>query len=131
MAKGGSLTTDLEDEGEQNVDFHMAICPNQSLLVEELKSKFEAIDRRFDTLFERMNDNRNIFENPAPKPVIPNSDSQVIYKQISDVLEQWTGRHTQNYFELKYVSQLLNAFSEDHYQRNGLNLVLQRGPGGQ
>ena len=94
--------------------------------MEQLKSKFEAIDRHFDTLFEYMNDDGNIFETPVPKPVIPKSDSQVIYKQISDVIEQWTGRDTENYFELKHISQLLNAFSEDLYQGNGLGLVLPR-----
>ena len=86
MARGGGLVDPDLDEGEQNIDFPMAIRPNQFLLVEKLKPKFEAIDRCLDTLFKRMNDNRNIFENPAPKPVIPNSDSQVIYKQVSDVL---------------------------------------------
>ena len=52
--------------GEQTLDFPMAIRPNQSLLVDELKSKFEGIDRRFDTLFERLNDNSNFNANPVP-----------------------------------------------------------------
>ena len=62
--------------------------------MEELKSKFENKDRRFDALFERMNNNGNA--DPVPKIVISSTDSQVICKQISDVLEQWTGRRTQN-----------------------------------
>ena len=110
-------------ESEQDI-FPLTIRPNQSLLVEELKSKFENIDRRFDSLFEHMNINGNV--NPPPKTVASNSDSQVICKQISDVLEQWTGRRTQNYFELKHIFQLLNAFCEERYRGNGLNLVLQR-----
>ena len=117
---------DFENRGEQNLDFPMAIRPNQSLLVEELKSKFEGIDRRFDTLFERLNDNSNFNANPAPKSVTPNPDAQIICRQISEVLQQWTGRHTQNYFELKHISQLLTAFEKNHYQGNGLHLVLQR-----
>ena len=71
-----------------------------------------------------MNNSGNL--NPPPKTVTPDSDSQVICKQISDVLEQWTGRHTQNYFELKHIFQLWNAFSAERYHGNGLNLVLQR-----
>ena len=102
----------------------ITIRPNQSLLVEELKSKFENIDRRFDSLFERMNNNGNL--NPPPKTVAPDSDSQVICKQISDVLDQWTGRRAQNYFELKHIFQLFNTFSAERYHGNGLNLDLQR-----
>ena len=110
-------------EGENNV-FPLTIRPNQSLLVEELKSKFQNINRHFDSLFECMNNNGNV--NPPPRAVASNSDSQVVCKQISDVLEQWTGRCTQNYFEQKHILQLLNAFSEERYHGNGLNLVLQR-----
>ena len=73
-----------------------------------------------------MNDNSNFNANQVPKPVTPNSDAQIVCRQILEVLQQWTGRHTQNYFELKHISQLLNAFAEDHYQGNGLRLVLQR-----
>ena len=116
--------TGLQEEGEENLGFPMAIRPNQSLLVEELKSKFEGIDRWFETSLEHLNDNRNFNENPVSKPVIPNPDTQIICRQISDVLQQWTGRQTQNYFELKHISQSLNAFSEDRYQGNGLYLVL-------
>ena len=126
MAKGGSAVDNLVHAGEQTLDFPMAIRPNQSLLVDELKSKFEGIDRRFDTLFERLNDNSNFNANPVPKPVTPNPDVQIICKQIAEVLQQWTGRRTQNYFELNHISQLLNAFAEDRYQGNGLRLVLQR-----
>ena len=117
---------DFNNEGEQNLDFPMAIRPNQSLLVEELKSKFKGIYCRFDTLFELLNDNSNLNANPVPKPVTPNPDAQIICRQISEVLQQWTGRHTQNYFELKHISQLLNAFSEDRYQGSGLCLVLRK-----
>ena len=126
MAKQGDVMDDFENRGEQNLDFPMAICPNQSLLVEELKSKFEGIDRRFYTLFERLNDNSNFNANTVPKPATPNPTAHIICRQISKVLQQWTGRHTQNYFELKHISQLLNAFAEDCYQGNGLRLILQR-----
>ena len=64
-------------EAVQNV-FPITIRPNQSLLVEELKSKFENVDHRFDSLFERMNNSENL--NPPPKTVAPDSDSQVICK---------------------------------------------------
>ena len=109
-------------EGEQGI-FPLTICPNQSLLVEELKSKFENVDRHFDSLFERINNNGSA----APVPnSMSNTESQLICNQISEVLEQWSGRRTQNYFELKHISQLLKAFSEECYHGNGLNLVLQR-----
>ena len=123
LARGGGIIDGQGPEGEQTV-FPLTISPNQSLLVEELKSKFENIDRRFDSLFERMNNDGNL--NQQPKTVAPDSDSQVICKQISDVLDQWTGRRTQNYFELKHIFQLLNAFSAERYHGNGLKLVLQR-----
>ena len=55
-------------EGEQ-AGFPLTIRPNQSLLVEELKSKFENIDRRFDSLFEHMNNDGNL--NLQPKTVAP------------------------------------------------------------
>ena len=42
-----------DKKGEQGI-FPLTIRPNQSLLVEELKPKFENIDRRFDSSFERM-----------------------------------------------------------------------------
>ena len=113
MAKQGDVMDDFENRGEQNLDFPMAICPNQSLLVEELKSKFEGIDRRFYTLFEHFNDNSNFNANTVPKPATPNPTAHIICRQISKVLQQWTGRHTQNYFELKHISQLLNAFAEE------------------
>ena len=71
-----------------------------------------------------MDNNGNIV--PAPKTLISNSESQIICKQISEVLKQWFGRRTQNYFELKHVFWLLNTFSEERYHGNGLNLVLQR-----
>ena len=77
MAKGGDVMDDFENRGEQNLDFPTAIRPNQSLLVEELKSKFEGIDHRFDTLFECLNDNSNFSTNPVPKSVTPNPDESV------------------------------------------------------
>ena len=95
-----------QKEGEQGI-FPLTIRPNQSLLVEELKSKFENIDRRFDSLFEGINNNGSA----APVPnSMSNTESQLICNQISEVLEQWSGRRTQNYFELKHISQLLKAF---------------------
>ena len=60
MAKGGGLMPVEINDGEQSLDFPMHIRSNQSLLVDELKSKSEAIDYRFDTLFERIKDNGNI-----------------------------------------------------------------------
>ena len=116
MAKGGDFAASDLEQGERNIDFPMTIRPNQSVLVNELKSKFEAIDQRFDTLFERLNGNGNNLGNSSPKPVISNSESQIIYNQIWEVLEQWTGRHTQNYYELKHIFQLLNVFVKDQYQ---------------
>ena len=123
MAKGGEFAAQELDQGEWDIDFPMSIRPNQSVLVNELKSKFEAIDERFDSLFERLKGNN--LGNSSPKPAFSNSESQIIYNQISEVLEQWTGRHSQNYYELKHIFQLLNAFAKDQYQGDGLNLVLK------
>ena len=97
MAKGGDFAGSDLEQGERNIDFPMTIRPNQSVLVNELKSKFDAIDQRFDTVFGRLNGNGNNLGDSSPKPVISNSESQIIYNQIWEVLEQWTGRHTQNY----------------------------------
>ena len=120
-----SLTTNCFCKSRlDNLDFPMSISPNQSVLVNELKSKFEAVGERFDSLFERLKGNN--LGNSSPKPVVSNSESQIIYNQISEVLEQWTGRHSQNYYELKHIFQSLNAFAKDQYQGDGLNLVLKR-----
>ena len=73
-----------------------------------------------------MNGSGNNLDNSSPKPVVSSSEFRVIYDQISEVLEQWTGRHTQNYYELKHIFQLLNAFAKDQYHGEGLNLVLKR-----
>ena len=124
MAKGGEFAAQELHEGERDIDFPMSIRPNQSVLVNELKSKFEAIDERFDSLFEQSKDNK--LGNSSPKPVFSNSESQIIYNQILEVLEQWTGRHSQNYYKLKHIFQLLNAFAKNQYQGDGLNLVLKR-----
>ena len=124
MAKEGKFAAQELDQGERDIDFPMSIRPNQSVLVNELKSKFEAIEERFDSLFERLKGSN--LGNSSPKPVVSNSESQIIYNQISEVLEQWTGRHSQNYYELKHIFQLLNAFAKDQYQGDGLNLVLKR-----
>ena len=113
------------EQGERNIDFSMTIRPNQSVLVNELKSEFEAINQRFDTLFEHLNGNGNNLGNSSPKPVISNSEPQIIYNQISEGLKQWTGRHTQNYYELKQIFQLLNVFGKDQYKGDGLNFVLK------
>ena len=75
LARGGGIMDCQGPEGEQTV-FPLTIRPKQSLLVEELKSNFENIDRRFDSLFERMNNDGNL--NQQPKTVAPDSDSQVI-----------------------------------------------------
>ena len=125
-AKGRDVTASDLEQGKRNIHFPMTIRHNQSVLVNELKSKFEAIDQRFDTLFECLNGNGNNLGNSSPKPVISNSESQVINNQILEVLEQWTGRHTQNYYKLKYIFQFLNVFAKDQYQRDGINLVLKR-----
>ena len=51
MAKGDDLSPLLQLEGEQAIDFLMRLPPHQLMLLDELKSKFEATDQRFDTLF--------------------------------------------------------------------------------
>ena len=75
-----------------------------------------------------MNNNGNI--DPAPKTLISNSESQIICKQISEVLKQWFGRRTQNYFELKHVFWLLKSNSSPGLIRNvkALNRFVKRGP---
>ena len=102
---------------QNNQSYRKTINPTTDLL---LLGKIYAPNT---TLFERMNNNGNL--NPPPKTVAPDSDTQGICKQISDVLEQWTGKRAQNYFELKHIFQLLNTFSAERYHGNGLNLVLQ------
>ena len=96
MAKGGGAMDNFDNRGEENLDFPMAIRPNQSLLGEELKWRSMPSNFDFDTLFERLNDNGNFNANPVPKSVTPNTDTQIICRQISEVLQQWTGKHTQN-----------------------------------
>ena len=125
MAKGGDFEEYNELEGER-LDFPMKLPPNQSMLLNELRSKFEAIDHRFDTLFERIKDQGTVSEKTGLSTVVVDSNSEVICRQISEALEQWTGKRTQNFFELKHMFDLLKSFSEEKYNGNGLNLVLRR-----
>ena len=81
MAQGGEF-------GLMNASQFMPLPPQTNLLT-ELFSKFSNIDKKFEHLFEYLNQ-KNITEKQSNNS-ISNSSSEldVLYRQISECLEQW------------------------------------------
>ena len=70
VLKNGPGRQFREIEGEQGDDFHMRLPPYQSMLLDELKSRFGAIDQRFDTLIERIKGKGTVSENSGLKTAV-------------------------------------------------------------
>ena len=62
MAQGGDFAFMHRDEGEQDGTSFLALPPQQSTLLNELSSRFSNIDKKFEHLFECLNE-KNISEN--------------------------------------------------------------------
>ena len=87
MAQGGEFGLMNADEGEQDASQFMPLPPHQTTLLTELSSKFSNIDKKFEHLFEYLNQ-KNITEKQSNNS-ISNSSSEldVLYRQISECLE--------------------------------------------
>ena len=110
MAQGGDFSPINGDEGEQDTSHFMPLPPHQSTLLNELSSRFSNIDKKFEHLFDRLNQNP-IFSTEK-QPVAPISkpsslELDVLYRQISECFEQWPAKKSQNYFKLNII---LNCF---------------------
>ena len=107
MAQGGEFGF-MYQEGEQDNTSFMALPPHQSTLLNELSSRFSNIDKKFEHLFECLNQ-KNITEKQSTISISESSSElDVLYRQISECLEQWNAKKTQNYFELKHHFELLH-----------------------
>ena len=122
MAQGGGFGL----EGEQDTTHFMSLPPHQTTLLDELSSRFSNIDKKFEHLFECLNQ-KNISEK---QPVSSVSDSpselDVLYRQISECLEQWPARKSQNYFELKHHFELLHVLRNENYKGEAFALISKR-----
>ena len=125
MAQGGEVYHMNADEGEQDTHF-MALPPHQSTLLNELSSRFSNIDKKFEHLFDYLNQ-KSITEKP-PTNLVSESSSEldVLYRQISECLEEWPARKSQNYFELKHHFELLHVLRNENYKGGAFALISKR-----
>ena len=77
-------------------------------------------------MFECLNQ-KNISEK-QPVNSISGSPSEldVLYRQISECLEQWPARKSQNYFELKHHLELLHVLRNENYKGEAFALISKR-----
>ena len=55
MAQSGEFSFMNQDEGEQDTTNFMPLPPHQSTSLNELSSRFSNIDKKFELLFDRLN----------------------------------------------------------------------------
>ena len=126
MVQGGEFGLMNADEGEQDASQFMPLPPHQTTLLTELSSKFSNIDKKFENLFEYLNQ-KNITEKQSNNS-ISNSSSEldVLYRQISECLEQWPVKKLQNYFELKHHFELLHILRNENYKGEAVAFISKR-----
>ena len=54
------------------------------------------------------------------------SELDVLYRQISECLDQWPARKSQNYFELKHHFELLHVLRNENYKGEAYALISKR-----
>ena len=114
-----------QDEGEQDTTSFMALPPDQSTLLNELSSRFSNIAKKFEHLFECLN-LKNITEKQSTISISDSSSElDVLYRQISECLEQWLAKETQNYFELRHF-ELLHTLRNENYKGEAFTLISKR-----
>ena len=126
MAQGGEYGLMNADEGEQDASQFMPLPPHQTTLLTELSSKFANIDKKFEHLFEYLSQ-KNITEKQSNNSISnSSSDLDVLYRQISECLEQWPAKKSQNYFELKHHFELLHILRNENYKGEAVAFISKR-----
>ena len=107
MAQGGEVYPMNAEEGEQDTTHFMPLPPHQSTLLNELSSRLSNNDKKFEHLFDYLNQKSITEKQPTSFVSESSSELDVLYCQMSECLEQWPARKSQNYFELKHHFELL------------------------
>ena len=76
------------EEGEQDTTHFMPLPPHQSTLLNELSSRFSNIDKKFEHLFDCLNLKGITEKQPTNFVSESSSELDVLYRQISECLEQ-------------------------------------------
>ena len=123
MAQGGEVYHMNAEEGEQDTSHFMPLPPHQSTLLNELSSRFSNIDKNFEHLFNYLNQKSITEKQTAGFVSESSSELDVLYRQISECLEQWPARKSQNYFELKHHFELLHVLRNENYKGGAFTLI--------
>ena len=126
MAQGGGFGLLNPNEGEQDTTHFMSLPPHQTTLLDELSSRFSNIDKKFEHLFECLNQKNISEKQPVNSISDSSSELDVLYRQISECLEQWPARKSQNYFELKHHFELLHVLRNENYKGEAFALISNR-----
>ena len=97
MAQGGEFCPMNAEEGEQDNTHFMPLLPHQSTLLNELSSRFSNIDKKFEHLFDYLNQKRKAEKQPTSFVSESSSELDVLYRQISECLEQWYNQISRKY----------------------------------
>ena len=79
-------------------------------------------------MFERLNQNPKSVTEKQPTGFISESakEHDVLYRQISECLEQWPAKKSQNYFELKHHFELLHILRSEQYKSEAFAFISKR-----
>ena len=86
---------------------------------EQDNSQFMALPPRQPTLLTELSSSNNSISNFS-------SDLDVLYRQISECLEQWPAKKSQNYFELKHHFELLHILRNENYKGEAVAFISKR-----
>ena len=126
MAQGGEFSFMNQPEGEQDTTSFMPLPPHQSTLLNELSSRFSNIDKKFAHLFECLGQKGYTDKQPAVSSPDSSSELDILYHQISECLEHWPAKKSQNYFELKHHFQLLHILKNENYKGEAFLVISKR-----
>ena len=68
----------------------------------------------------------NTDKQPAVSSPDSSSELDVLYHQISECLEHWPAKKSQNYFELKHHFQLLHILKNENYKGEAFSFISKR-----
>ena len=77
-------------------------------------------------MFECLNQKNISEKQPVNSISDSSSELDVLYRQISECLEQWPARESQNYFELKHHFKLLHVLRNENYKGEAFALISKR-----